>query len=275
MMDHDKSGEDNEQSRALEAAYLCGLECIAQLNRPMKFKQLEDLANTGHLSNSNGGCSGDDGGGDDGGGDDGGYVDMLLLHWPGPTGAKLIEQSQDDKRQAAQDPTSEEAAAARWRLDSWLGLQQLYLEGRCRAIGVSNFEIRHLEELLRSPLVTVVPHVNQVECHVRLQQRELREWCASKGVTVQAHTPLGKGQLLQEGEGGDSDNASAHSLLQWAACQRLPVVVRSTNPIHLRQNAQSINSVDYSKQSVLLAATTPVADRGGEHRYSWDPRRVM
>jgi hypothetical protein len=81
--------------------------------------------------------------------------------------------------------------------------------------------------------------------------------------------------VLQEGEGGDIDNYSAHSLLQWAACKRLPVVVRSTNPIRLRQNAQSVVSADYSKQSVLLTATTSVAGRGGEHRCSWVPIRVM
>jgi diketogulonate reductase-like aldo/keto reductase len=245
----DSKDANGTQTGALEAAYRCGLECITQLNRQLRSEKSE--------GGSEDGANGDSG-------VDGGYVDMLLLHWPGPKGAKLLPTEQ------AQAP-EQEAAAAQWRLDSWLALQQLYLEGRCRAIGVSNFEIRHLEDLLQSPLVTVAPHVNQVECHVRLQQRELREWCARKGVTVQAHTPLGKGQLVQEGGSSDSTKGSAHSLLQWAAGEQLPIVVRSNNPDHLRQNAQSMlcgKQGESTEPGTELPATS-------EHRFAWDPTRVI
>ena len=79
------------------------------------------------------------------------------------------------------------------RKESWKALEQLYREGKCRAIGVSNYTKQHLEELLT--YASVIPAVNQVELHPHLTQQELRSYCQDKGIQVVAYSSLGKGQV--------------------------------------------------------------------------------
>jgi methylglyoxal/glyoxal reductase len=79
------------------------------------------------------------------------YIDQILIHWPG------VARLKHNSPQHASE-----------RLASWVGLQQLKLEGLVRSLGVSNFEIHHLEHLRENS--GVVPDVNQVELHPRYQQ---------------------------------------------------------------------------------------------------------
>ena len=81
-------------------------------------------------------------------------------------------------------------------LETWRALEQLYHDGRVRAIGVSNFEPHHLESLARKS--NVVPAVNQVELHPYLQQRELRQYCREAGIAVEAWSPLARGAVLDD-----------------------------------------------------------------------------
>ena len=91
------------------------------------------------------------------------YIDLYLIHWPVPG----------------------------CFLNTWKELVKLYESGRVRSIGVSNFEIRHLEEL--ASVSDVVPAVNQIEFHPYWYQKELLEYCKSKGSQVQAYAPLARG----------------------------------------------------------------------------------
>lgn len=96
------------------------------------------------------------------------YLDLYLIHWPGK-------------------------AAFR---ESWQALEELYSAGKIKAIGVSNFEIHHLEELLSFAKVT--PVVNQVELHPKLAQQALRDFCEKHDIKVQAWSPLMQGKLLTD-----------------------------------------------------------------------------
>eukprot|EP00947_MAST-08B_sp_MAST-8B-sp1_P000390 g390.t1 len=111
------------------------------------------------------------------------YVDLALIHWPGT------------QRKKADDPGNRER-----RTQTWLALEQLQREGACRAIGVSNYTVRHIKELLEDPRTTAVPAVNQVECHPRWPQEELRSFCSANGIHVQAYSSLGQGaaDLLED-----------------------------------------------------------------------------
>jgi 2,5-diketo-D-gluconate reductase A len=101
-------------------------------------------------------------------------VDLYLIHWPVP-----------------------EAGTA---LGAWKGLIDIAATGRATTIGVSNFEIPHLQQLLDE--TDVVPAVNQVELHPFHQRRELREFCRERGITIEAWGPLaqGKSDLLERPE---------------------------------------------------------------------------
>ncbi|WP_462410408.1 aldo/keto reductase [Neobacillus sp. Marseille-QA0830] len=96
------------------------------------------------------------------------YLDLYLIHWPGIDKYK----------------------------ETWKAFEKLYKEGRVRAIGVSNFQIHHLEDLIRSS--EVKPMVNQVEFHPHLTQKELLAYCQKEGIQLEAWSPLKQGQLLNE-----------------------------------------------------------------------------
>ena len=95
------------------------------------------------------------------------YVDLYLIHYP-----------------------------VRERRLSWRSLEALQAEGKARSIGVSNFTIRHLTELLAQ--TNTVPAVNQVEFHPYLYQRDLLDFCAGKGIVIEAYSPLTKGARLND-----------------------------------------------------------------------------
>jgi diketogulonate reductase-like aldo/keto reductase len=95
------------------------------------------------------------------------YVDLYLIHYP-----------------------------VRERRQSWRALEALRAEGKARSIGVSNFTIRHLTELLAE--TKTVPAVNQVEFHPYLYQRDLLDFCAGEGIVIEAYSPLTKGARLKD-----------------------------------------------------------------------------
>ncbi|WP_337976461.1 aldo/keto reductase [Lysinibacillus capsici] len=97
------------------------------------------------------------------------YLDLYLVHWPG------IDQNY---------------------IEVYKALEKIYQDGRVRSIGVSNFHVHHLENLLKE--TTVVPVINQIEFHPHLIQEEVRAFCKDKGIQVEAWSPLMNGSLLEE-----------------------------------------------------------------------------
>ncbi|NDL59516.1 hypothetical protein F7O44_20820 [Phytoactinopolyspora sp. XMNu-373] len=93
-------------------------------------------------------------------------------------------------------------------LETWEALEVLRAEGLVRAIGVSNFEPKHLEDILT--VGKVVPAVNQIELHPRLQQSHLRSLHDRYGIATQAWSPLAKGQLLTSSDTGPHGTATWH-----------------------------------------------------------------
>jgi diketogulonate reductase-like aldo/keto reductase len=139
------------------------------------------------------------------------YVDLYLIHWPVP---KL-------------------------RRDSWRALERLYEERRARAIGVSNYMVNHLDELLGEARVR--PAVNQIEVSPFLQQREVRAACKAHGIVVEAYSPLTKGVRLGHpvvGEiAGRSGRTPAQVLLRWGLQHGMVVLAKSVRRERIGENA--------------------------------------
>lgn len=93
------------------------------------------------------------------------YVDLYLIHWASPQRGKYLE--------------------------SWRALIELQQEGKAKSIGVSNFPIPQLEEIIAE--TGVVPVMHQIELHPQFQQSELRRYHAEKGILTEAWSPLGQG----------------------------------------------------------------------------------
>lgn len=139
------------------------------------------------------------------------YLDLYLIHWPG-----------------------EDAY-----LDSWRALETLYRDGKIKAIGVSNFQVHHLEKLLAE--TEIVPVINQIELHPKLSQKELREFCAKHDIKIQAWSPLMQGQLLNHpivlGIAEKHGVSAAQIILRWDVQQEILLVVKSVKPERMQSNA--------------------------------------
>ena len=102
-------------------------------------------------------------------------VDLLLLHWPG-------------KSQLLPDSNLHRPS----RIQTWRDFETIYKQRKAKAIGVSNFTIAHIEQLVEDG-AAIMPMVNQVELHVCLMQKPLKQYCSNKGIILQSYSPLGGG----------------------------------------------------------------------------------
>jgi 2,5-diketo-D-gluconate reductase A len=167
------------------------------------------------------------------------------------------------------------------RLEQWRGLVELQQQGKARAIGVSNFGIKHLEELKAAGLPK--PEANQIELHPWSQKVELVRYLVDEGITPIAYSSLVPLSTWRSAEGHDSaktaamksDGARAESpfkvlatkyavreaqvLLRWAIQQGYPVLPKSTKPERMRQNAD-VFSFRIDDEDMRAIATM---DRGG------------
>jgi len=129
---------------------------------------------------------------------------------------------------------------AQRRVPAWKALATLAKSGRARSIGVSNYTVRHLQELMAQ--TGVVPAVNQVELHPYLYQKELLEFCRAQKIQVVAYSPLTHGQrlgdprLVQMAE--RLGKTPAQVLIRWGLQHDLVVIPKSSRPERIEANAQ-------------------------------------
>ncbi|KXZ20943.1 glyoxal reductase [Bacillus nakamurai] len=139
------------------------------------------------------------------------YLDLYLIHWPGKDKYK----------------------------DTWRALEKLYKDGKIRAIGVSNFQVHHLEELLKD--AEIKPMVNQIEFHPRLTQKEVRDFCKAQGIQVEAWSPLMQGQLLDNdvlSQIAEKHNKSvAQVILRWDLQNEVVTIPKSIKEHRIIENA--------------------------------------
>lgn len=189
------------------------------------------------------------------------YLDLLLIHWPGVS--KLDPQSSEN---------------AQLRQQTWKVLEKCYSSGKAKAIGVSNYEISHLEDLLS--YATIKPAVNQIEVHPCFQNRQLRQYCSEKGIQVVAYASLGEGLLLdhpavldvedKEKKIEEEQLTPAQVLLLWALHHQCAVIPKSTNPSRIQQfDPEILLSRKLSPESTALLDEMTQGDK-----ICWDPRVV-
>jgi methylglyoxal/glyoxal reductase len=141
------------------------------------------------------------------------YLDLYLIHWPLPSQGKYIE--------------------------TWKALEELYKNGRVRAIGVSNFKIHHLEDIIAN--CEIKPMVNQVEYHPRFNQRELHAFCQKHAIQLEAWSPLMQGGLFEEPvivEIAQKYNKSAAQvIIRWDIQTGVVTIPKSVKPHRIAENA--------------------------------------
>lgn len=170
------------------------------------------------------------------------YVDLYLIHWP------------------VQD----------LRKETWRALETLLDEERCRAIGVSNYMICHLEELLENS--STVPAVNQVEFSPYLYQEDLLEFCLRSNIQLEAYSPLTKGRKLDDPKlvalASKYSKSPAQILIRWALQHQMVVIPKSSGRERITENA---GVFDFTISPEDMRALD-LFDEG--LRTSWDPSRA-
>lgn len=162
------------------------------------------------------------------------YLDLYLIHWP-VKGYQWADYSSIRK-------TSELLGSPipGTRLKTWKAIEKILVTARCKAVGVSNYTIRHLEELLT--VSAVVPAVNQVEFTPFCYQKELLEFCRKHQIQLQAYSPLTRGRRLNDPTlvklAAQYRCSSAQLLIRWVIQHDAVVVPKATNPKHIRENVQ-------------------------------------
>ncbi len=171
------------------------------------------------------------------------YIDLYLIHWP------------------VKDLRSE----------TWRAMETLLNEEKCRAIGVSNYMIWHLEELLGSS--STIPAVNQVEFNPYLYQKDLLEFCRYQNIQVEAYCPLAKG--LKFGDPrlvsitGKYSKSPAQILIRWALQHGMVAIPKSSNKERIQDNTNVFDFTISSEDMGFL-------DSFNENlRTGWDPSTVQ
>jgi len=115
------------------------------------------------------------------------YVDLYLLHWPQASrgSASQGNAAATETLRPDQSPTF---------VETWKEIEKLMDTGKVRSIGVSNFSIKTLEQLL--PHCSIIPVTNQVELHPCLPQEDLKTYCEAKGILLSAYSPLGRSKTF-------------------------------------------------------------------------------
>jgi diketogulonate reductase-like aldo/keto reductase len=158
-------------------------------------------------------------------------IDLYLIHWP-------VKGKGQGNVPGVPDAVS--GSIAGLRAETWRALEQIRASGRCLAIGVSNYTIRHLRQLLDT--ATVVPAVNQVEFSPFLFQRELLDFCIGQGIQLEAYSPLTRGRRLTHPTlvrmAGKYARTAAQILVRWALQHQLVALPKSTRPERILENSQ-------------------------------------
>ena len=139
------------------------------------------------------------------------YVDLYLVHWP----------------------------VANHFKKTWRVLESIYESGRAKAIGVSNFMIPHLQELLQD--AHIVPAVNQIEMHPYLQQPDLIDYCRQHNIQVEAWSPIMRGQVTKVPElkqlARKYGQNPVQLTLRWLLQKEIVVIPKSSQKKRIRDNA--------------------------------------
>lgn len=171
------------------------------------------------------------------------YVDLYLIHWP-------VENL---------------------RLESWRALERLYSDGLCKAIGVSNYMERHVDEILNN--FSIVPAVNQVEFSPFLYLKELQNYCESKGIALESYSPLTKGYRLNEPRlieiARRYDKSTSQILIRWCLQKGMIVIPKSSRNEHIKENAD-IFDFEISEADMLA-----LDNLNENYRSTWDPTTVL
>ncbi|MDT8717529.1 aldo/keto reductase [Clostridium sp. 19966] len=160
------------------------------------------------------------------------YLDLYIIHWPQPLNK-----------------------------ETWKALEKLYKDGYVRAIGVSNFTIKHLENLIST--AEIAPMVNQIEFHPQLVQYELMKFCQKHDIQIEAWSPLMRGKVFEmeplKALSKKYSKSISQIVLRWNLQMGVVTIPKSSNSLRIKENTDifdfQINKEDMLKIKKLNTLT--------------------
>lgn len=147
------------------------------------------------------------------------YLDLYLIHWP------RVKGHEDEW--------------PRLNRETWQAMEQLYQDGRIKAIGVSNFKPHHIDSLME--MATILPQVDQIELHPGLNQAETVDYCRANNIVVEAWSPFSRGKLFAsdalDAIGAKYGKTPAQVSLRWMVQQGIVPLPKSVTPARIRENS--------------------------------------
>ena len=174
------------------------------------------------------------------------YLDLYLIHWPKQDG------NSGDWKKLIQD--------------TWKAMEELYEEGKVKAIGLSNFLPHHIDAVCET--ANIEPMVDQLELHVGYMQHEAVEYCRKKGMAVQAWSPLGRRRVLEEPIVLDMakkyGKTPAQFLLGFLNCLDIMVIPKASVRERLKENL-GFDDFEISDEDIKYLSCLPQMGWSGEH----------
>lgn len=169
------------------------------------------------------------------------YLDLYLIHWPNP---KPLRENDEWKTRNA---------------EVWRAMEDLYQEGKIRAIGVSNFLPHHLDALLET--ARVIPAVNQVRLAPGVYQEEVVAYCREKGILLEAWGPFGQGELFDKKEVQEIATKHGKSVAQialaWSLAEEFLPLPKSVTASRIQSNLDCFG-IELSKEEREILKTISV-----------------
>lgn len=167
------------------------------------------------------------------------YVDLYLMHWP-----VAMNPNGNHEKFPKKPDGSRDLVLDRKPVDTYKDMEKLVAKGKAKAIGVSNFSKKFLEQLL--PNVSIVPAANQIENHPLLPQKEIVDFCKEKGILVEAYSPLGStGSPLMKNEqviqvAKETGASPGTVLLSYHIARGVVALPKSVTPSRIEENLKIV-----------------------------------
>ena len=179
------------------------------------------------------------------------YIDMMLVHWPGMDGSEGVDMPS-------------------MRAGTWRALEELMKSGKVRGIGVSNYTVEHMHELLEYS-TTGPPSVLQSEFHPRCHQRQVIDFCKQHDIQFMGYTPLGRRDLLTKDIVTELSVkykiTPGQVLLKWGIQKEAVTIPRSSSPDRNVENVISWTDGIVIEQDDM----EKLDELDDEHHYTWNP----
>lgn len=170
------------------------------------------------------------------------YIDLYLIHWP-------IEKL---------------------RLESWRALENIYADGLCKSIGVSNYMERHIDEVIEN--FSITPAINQIEFSPFLYLKDLQGYCDDRGIALESYSPLTKGYKLNDSRLTDIADkyikSNSQILIRWCLQKGVICIPKSSSNNHIKENSEVYDF------EIIESDMQKLDELNENYRSTWDPTNV-